>query len=71
MTEPIPFMIRVNATNKGQKSNLTIAELGVVLTAINRALNKAAALPIPSQGFVARSSVVGFIWIILKVRCPI
>lgn len=41
MAEEVNFQIRIRATEEGEPKNLTIAELGVLLTGINRAINKA------------------------------
>jgi hypothetical protein len=42
VAESVSFQIRISATAGSQSKNLTVAELGVLLTGINRALNKAA-----------------------------
>lgn len=53
MNEPIPLTIRFETEQGGRKANLTIAELGVALTAVNRALNKAAAAKIADHDYAS------------------
>jgi hypothetical protein len=49
MPEGVNFQIRIRATTGKKSRNLTVAELGVLLTGINRALNKAAGVTSRAQ----------------------
>lgn len=56
MAEEVSFQIRISAMVEGESKNLTVAELGVLLTGINRALNRAAGADLtPRQGFSPQS----------------
>lgn len=57
--EEVSFQIRIRATEEGDSKNMTIAELGVLLTGINRAINKASASGKASGYFPLSQEPVG------------
>lgn len=66
MEETVSFQIRIRATAEGKSRNLTVAELGVLLTGINRALNKSAGAalmprysPQSQEPLLVRSEILG------------